>query len=147
MAQEYVYKKIGSIVFGLLSPKLIKKMSSAKVVTAELYDKEGYPVDGGLMDIRLGVIDPGLRCKTCGGKLKECMGHFGHIDLARPVMHVLFIDIVHDVLRGSCMECNRILLDEEKITHFHEMLVKADKKKDFDLRRKITKAIVNKIKL
>ena len=43
---ENIYKKIGSIRFKVLSPKLIKKMASAKVVTPELYDKEGYPVDG-----------------------------------------------------------------------------------------------------
>ncbi|MCG2719552.1 MAG: hypothetical protein L6266_02325, partial [Nanoarchaeota archaeon] len=70
---KYTYKKIDRITFSLLSPKMIKKMAAAKVVTPELYDREGYPVDGGLMDIRLGVIDPGLRCKTCSGKLKECL--------------------------------------------------------------------------
>ena len=62
---RHVFKKIAKIVFGVLSPKMIKKMASAKIVTPELYDKEGYPVDGGLMDLRLGVIDPGLRCKVC----------------------------------------------------------------------------------
>ena len=66
---EYVHKKIDRIEFGFMSSKAIKDMASAKIVTPELYDKEGYPVDGGLMDIRLGVIDPGLKCKTCGGKL------------------------------------------------------------------------------
>ena len=55
------HKRVSSIIFGILSPKMVKDMSSAKVVTPELYDKEGYPVDGGLMDIRLGVIDPGLK--------------------------------------------------------------------------------------
>ena len=72
MVDEYVYKKVKSITFGMMGPELIKRMSTVKVVTPELYDKEGYPVDGGLMDVRLGVIDPGLRCKTCGGKLKDC---------------------------------------------------------------------------
>ncbi len=62
--QRYVFKKVSNVVFGVLGPKMIKKMAAAKVVTPELYDKEGYPVDGGLMDVRLGVIDPGLRCKT-----------------------------------------------------------------------------------
>jgi len=51
-----VFKKVKSISFSILSPKIIKKMASAKIVTPELYDKEGYPVDGGLMDARLGVI-------------------------------------------------------------------------------------------
>src|SRR3989344_5901130 len=91
---QYVHKQVRSISFSVLSPKLIKKMASAKIVTPELYDKEGYPVDGGLMDIRLGVIDPGLRCKTCGSKLKECIGHFGYIELARPIVHIKFVNII-----------------------------------------------------
>src|SRR3989339_1576506 len=109
-SEQVVYKKVGSIQFSLLSPKMIKKMASAKVVTPELYDKEGYPVDGGLMDIRLGVIDPGLRCKTCGSRLKECVGHFGYITLARPVMHVNFIRNVLDILRSTCRDCGEILI-------------------------------------
>ena len=66
--EQPTFKKVKNVQFGVLSPKMIKKMASAKIVTPELYDKEGYPVDGGLMDIRLGVIDPGLKCKTCGSK-------------------------------------------------------------------------------
>ena len=94
-----VYKQVDKIVFEVMSPKFVKEMSSAKIVTPELYDKEGYPVDGGLMDVRLGVIDPGLRCKTCGQKLKECPGHFGYIELARPVIHIRFVKLVLDLLR------------------------------------------------
>ena len=71
---EYVHKKVDRIEFGFMGPKAIKEMASAKIVTPELYDKEGYPVDGGLMDIRLGVIDPGLKCKTCGVNLALIVG-------------------------------------------------------------------------
>ncbi len=110
-----VFKKVKSISFSILSPKIIKKMASAKIVTPELYDKEGYPVDGGLMDARLGVIDPGLKCKTCGAKLKECVGHFGYISLARPVMHIKFINVIYDLLRCTCRECGRILIPKNKI--------------------------------
>ena len=92
-------KKLDSITFGLLSASEIKKLSVAKVVTPELYDVEGYPVDGGLMDVKMGVIDPGLRCKTCGGKLKECIGHFGHMDLARPILHIEYIDVIINLLK------------------------------------------------
>ncbi|MFA5175892.1 MAG: DNA-directed RNA polymerase subunit A' [Candidatus Nanoarchaeia archaeon] len=119
---EYVYKKVGSIVFGVLSPMIIKKMSATKIVTPELYDKEGYPVDGGLMDVRMGVIDPGLKCKTCGGKLKECMGHFGYIELARPAMHIKYVDTVYDLLRYTCKSCGRIYADEEKI-RIHKLAI------------------------
>jgi len=110
-----VYKKVNQIEFTLMSPKFIKEMAAAKIVTPELYDKEGYPVDGGLMDIRLGVIDPGLRCKTCGSRLKECTGHFGFIELARPVVHIRFIKLVLDLLRSSCRECGGILIPKNKL--------------------------------
>ncbi len=119
--QEPIFKKVGAIYFGVLSPSLIKKMAATKVVTPELYDKEGYPVDGGLMDVRMGVIDPGLRCKTCGGRLKECLGHFGYIELARPVIHIKYVDVIHDLLRCTCRECGRILADESKIKKFVEL--------------------------
>ena len=119
--QEPIFKKVGAIYFGVLSPSLIKKMAATKVITPELYDKEGYPVDGGLMDVRMGVIDPGLRCKTCGGRLKECLGHFGYIELARPVIHIKYVDIIHDLLRCTCRECGRILADESKIKKFVEL--------------------------
>jgi len=93
----------------------MKDMASAKIVTPELYDKEGYPVDGGLMDVRLGVIDPGLKCKTCGSKLKECIGHFGYIELARPIIHISFVKEVLDLLRSTCRSCGRILIPQDKI--------------------------------
>jgi len=111
MAENYIHKKVKSIQFNFFSPEDVKKMSVAKIVTPELYDKEGYPVDGGLMDIRLGVIDPGLRCKSCGSKLKECMGHFGFVDLARPVIYLKGANIIHEFLRCTCKECNKLLID------------------------------------
>jgi len=102
MENIVITKKISTINFGILSPTMIKKMAAVKVVTPELYDKEGYPVDGGLMDLRMGVIDPGLKCRTCGSKLKECTGHFGYIELARPVIHINFVDIINTLLRSTC---------------------------------------------
>ncbi|MBW2970549.1 DNA-directed RNA polymerase subunit A' [Candidatus Woesearchaeota archaeon] len=146
MEQEFMHKKVDKIVFGLLSPKTIKKMASAKIVTPELYDKEGYPVDGGLMDIRLGVIDPGLRCKTCGGKLKECVGHFGYIALARPIIHLKLASIVLMVLRGTCRECGRVLVADKEAKKYLNDLSKAEKQGGLELRRKRAKEIATKLK-
>jgi DNA-directed RNA polymerase subunit A' len=144
--QQYVFKQVHSVVFGMLSPKLIKNMSSAKIVTPELYDKEGYPVDGGLMDVRLGVIDPGLKCKTCGSKLKECVGHFGYIELARPVMHIKFIAMVHTLLKCSCRECGRILIPKDKIEKAKAYLDKVDKEEGLKGRREAVAAIIEGLK-
>ncbi len=113
MEENYIYKKVKAIEFGMLSPDVIKKMACAKIVTPELFDKEGYPVDGGLMDVRLGVIDPGLRCKTCGGNLRDCMGHFGYLELARPLIHVKYVDVILNLLRCTCKECGKLLTDKK----------------------------------
>ncbi len=124
--EDYVTKKVGAVTFSLISPEQIKRLGVAKVVTPELYDMGGYPVDGGLMDLRLGAIDPGIRCRTCGGKLKECLGHFGYIELARPVIHVKYVPMVELLLRSTCRECGKILLSEENVQkHRHNILKKA----------------------
>jgi len=124
--EEYTHKKVRSITFGLMSPKFIQETASAKIVTPELYDKEGYPVDGGLMDTRMGVIDPGLKCKTCGLKLKECPGHFGYIEIARPVVHIKFVDVILDLLRLTCKDCGRLLVPETKISEIKNDLKQID---------------------
>ena len=146
MNEEYVFKVVKSIQFGVFSPKMIKDMSCAKVVTPELYDKEGYPVDGGLMDIRLGVIDPGLRCKTCGQRLKECPGHFGHIELARPVVHIKFVPIILSLLRSTCSDCGRVLVPDEKIEEYAERLAQIEAEGGLDKRRSAIKELIASLK-
>ena len=133
--QDYVFKKVKSIVFGIFSPKIVKQMASAKIVTPELYDKEGYPVDGGLMDIRLGVIDPGLKCRTCGSKLKECVGHFGYIELARPIIHIKFVPILFNILRCTCRECSRVLIPKNKIAQYSKVLADVEAEMGLKARR------------
>jgi DNA-directed RNA polymerase subunit A' len=117
-------KKIDSIEFGLLSPEDIRKMSVAQIVVADTYDEDGYPIESGIMDPRLGVIDPGQRCRTCGNRVGNCPGHFGHIELARPVMHAGYAKVIHKVLRAICRECNRILLNDEEIEYFTKLFKK-----------------------
>ena len=141
-----VSKKVDKIEFGLMSPKFIKDMASAKIVTPELYDKEGYPVDGGLMDIRLGVIDPGLKCKSCGQKLKECPGHFGFIELARPVIHIKFVSVILDLLRSICRGCGNILIPNDKINRHRDELEKVGREFGVDEQRKKVKEIIAALK-
>ncbi len=146
MENIYVNKEVNSIVFGIFSPTMIKKMASAKIVTPELYDKEGYPVDGGLMDIRMGVIDPGLKCKTCGSKLKECIGHFGYMELARPIIHIKFSALIYDLLRATCADCGRILLSQDKYEKTLAQLRKLYDENELEAYRKLTKTIKTSLK-
>lgn len=117
-----ILKKIAQINFGLLSPENIRRMSVTKIVTPDTYDEDGYPIEAGLMDPRLGVIDPGLRCRSCGSKGGDCQGHFGHINLARPVVHVGFADTIHKILRSTCSECGKVLLTETERIDYQDRI-------------------------
>ncbi|AGB36079.1 DNA-directed RNA polymerase subunit A' [Natronococcus occultus] len=120
--QNSTPKDIGSINFGLMEPEEYREMSATKIITADTYDDDGFPIDMGLMDPRLGVIDPGLECKTCGKHSGSCNGHFGHIELAAPVIHVGFTKLIRRLLRGTCRECSRLLLTEDEREEFYDKI-------------------------
>ena len=107
-----ISKRINGIRFATLSPEEIRKMSAVKVITADTYDDEGRPIDGGLMDRHMGVVERELRCATCFRRTDECPGHFGHIDLARPIIHVGFIKEIEMLLRCTCKYCGKLMLTE-----------------------------------
>jgi DNA-directed RNA polymerase subunit A' len=126
---------VSQIEFGILNPETIRKMAGAKITKTELYDQEGYPTEGGLMDPRLGVIDPGVRCRTCGGSVGDCQGHFGYLELTRPIIHVHYAKIIFTLLKMFCSKCSRILVAEDDLQEVKEKrlgfkeLVKLMKKK------------------
>ncbi|MEM1995576.1 MAG: DNA-directed RNA polymerase subunit A', partial [Thermoplasmatales archaeon] len=117
-----ISKSIQELKFALLSPDEIRRMSAVKVITPDTYDDDGYPIEKGLMDPAMGVIEPGLKCKTCGGKVDQCPGHFGHIELAMPVVHIGFIKEIYSILSSTCANCGRIKLTDEKIKEYFDRL-------------------------
>jgi DNA-directed RNA polymerase subunit A' len=115
-------KKISGIEFGILGPLQIRKMSVIEIKSPETYDKDGYPMEDGLMDHHLGVITPGLRCKTCGQKMKDCPGHFGHIELFRPIIHSEFGKRLETLMQATCEHCGRLLIENEKLDELKPLL-------------------------
>ncbi|MEM2874122.1 MAG: DNA-directed RNA polymerase subunit A' [Candidatus Nanoarchaeia archaeon] len=146
MASPIAAKKINEISFGIVSPSFIKRIATVNVVSPELYDADGYPVEKGLMDLSMGVIDPGLRCKVCGGRLRTCPGHFGYIQLAKPVIHIEYITPLYNLLRTFCKSCGRILLPPEKIEVWRERVQNAKKQNNIDLLHAVIKNAFNQIK-
>lgn len=119
MASDFNPNRIvDKIKFGLLSPEEIRKISATRIITADTYDEDGLPIPSGLMDQKLGTIEPGQRCATCGNRVGQCLGHFGHIELARAVIHVGFAKLILKILRAICPECQRILLTETQIEDY-----------------------------
>jgi len=119
--------RIKEVKFGLLSPQMVKSMAKVRVVVSDLYDPDGFPVEGGVMDPRMGVIDPGLQCRTCGGGIGACHGHFGYLELAKPIIHVLFTKTVYQILRFTCQKCNRIMLEELRPKFFDRLILPPQK--------------------
>ncbi|MBL7160803.1 MAG: DNA-directed RNA polymerase subunit A' [Candidatus Aenigmarchaeota archaeon] len=119
--------RISKMHFGLLSPSMVKSLAKVRVVVSDLYDPDGFPVEGGVMDPRMGVIDPGLQCRTCGGGIGECPGHFGYLELAKPIIHVLYTKTVYQLLRFTCRKCLRIMRDVPTPGFFDRMFLPPQK--------------------
>ena len=122
IVEEQQYKSIDGIKFGIISPNEIRRMSVAEVLMADTYDEDGMPIANGLMDGRFGTLEPRQRCKTCGNTAARCPGHFGHIELAAPVVHPSFAKLIYKLLSVTCRSCGRILLDDDKIQEFKEKI-------------------------
>ncbi|KAF9466907.1 beta and beta-prime subunits of DNA dependent RNA-polymerase [Collybia nuda] len=120
-------RKVKEVQFGILSPEEIKAYSVAKIEHPEVMDEATHkPKTGGLMDPRMGTIDRNFKCQTCGEGMSECPGHFGHIELARPVFHPGFIVKVKKILESICVNCGKLKADisdpnfADKIRHIRD---------------------------
>ncbi|QHO35435.1 DNA-directed RNA polymerase II subunit [Arachis hypogaea] len=116
---------VRTVQFGILSPDEIRRNSVVEIEHGKSSEK-GKPKVGGLSDPRLGTVDRKIRCATCTADMAECPGHFGHLELAKPMFHVGFLKTVLTVMRCVCFNCSKILARESlfKLT----MVLEQDKK-------------------
>jgi DNA-directed RNA polymerase beta' subunit len=100
---------VESIEFGIFTPEEIRAMAVCKIDSSKLTGP------GSVYDERMGChTDNNESCVTCGLK-RDCLGHFGYIDLAEPVLHPMFYKITSVFLKCFCKQCHRLLLQEEQI--------------------------------
>jgi DNA-directed RNA polymerase subunit A' len=124
-AEEIIHKVVAEINFGLFSPQDVRRLSVVEIQTPDTYDEDGAPITAGLMDGRLGTLEPRQRCKTCGNTAIRCPGHFGHIELAVPIVHIEFTKLIYDILRSTCRNCGRILLPDETVKRTQTRITKS----------------------
>ncbi|KAK3329479.1 hypothetical protein B0H66DRAFT_26791 [Apodospora peruviana] len=106
---------VKEIQFGLMSPEEIKAQSVCHIIYPETMDEtRTKPREHGLNDPQLGSVDRQFKCKTCTENMSECPGHFGHIELARPVFHPGFIKRVKKLLEMVCHNCGKVLADRSE---------------------------------
>ena len=120
LSKDNVSKIIG-IQFSLLSPEEIRKGSVAEITSRDTYINN-KPVIGGLFDPRMGVLEPGLICPTDGLDYIQTPGYFGHIELAKPVFYIQYLNIIIKILRCVCFKCSKLLISKEKNKHFLKLL-------------------------
>ena len=128
---EPITKDVTGLQFSIMSPEEIRKQSVVEVTKHETYDKD-IPVVKGLFDSRMGTTDMGKICSTCGLDNIGCPGHFGHIELAKPVFNYHFVDITMKILKCVCFRCGKLKVDKESNV-IHELKNKSNKQRWTDI--------------
>ena len=107
--QKVDIQDVKGIQFSVLGPEEIIARSAVEVNRTDTYTGN-EPVVGGLFDTRMGILEHNKICSTCEQKNIFCPGHFGHINLAKPVFHAMFFDITRKILKCVCYRCSKILI-------------------------------------
>ena len=105
--------KVVGIQFSILSPDEIRKGSVAEITSRDTYINN-KPVIGGLFDPRMGVLEPGLICPTDGLDYMQTPGYSGHIELARPVFFIQYLNTIQKIMKCVCFKCSKLLVSKEK---------------------------------
>ena len=105
---------IVGVQFGIANPENLIKRSVVEVTTDKTY-QNNQPIANGVFDARFGVIENGKVCPTCKQTNQFCPGHFGHIQLARPVYLYQFFDMVEKLANVICLNCSKILANEDDV--------------------------------
>ena len=104
---------ISKLRLSLLSPKKILENSVCEITDPQPRNSDGTIKSNGLLDTRMGVIDPDLRCATCHLSNMHCGGHYGHIVLAKPVIPIDKYAYISKILNCVCFTCSTLLLNKE----------------------------------
>jgi DNA-directed RNA polymerase II subunit RPB1 len=101
----------------VFSPEEIERRSVVEITNAGTFEGN-EPKIGGLFDPRMGVLDNGKECRSCGQTNHKCPGHFGHFRLARPVYFIQFMPYIQNVLSCVCIRCSKLLIDKKYRKNF-----------------------------
>jgi len=100
------------IQFSIFSPDEIERRSVVEITSNATYEGS-EPKIGGLFDPRMGVLENGKQCRSCGQSNNNCPGHFGHYRIARPVYYIQFLPMILNILSCVCISCSKLLVDKE----------------------------------
>ncbi|KAI6092097.1 beta and beta-prime subunits of DNA dependent RNA-polymerase [Hypoxylon rubiginosum] len=107
-------KKFKQIKFGIQSNQDIVNQAVIEISDRNMYDidRGREPTSNGILDKRLGISSKTGTCSTCGLRLQDCVGHWGHVRLPLPAFHIGYIKFTITILQDICKDCSRVLLIE-----------------------------------
>lgn len=133
-------RRIKSICFSTFSEADIYKSAEVQVYEGRYYDDKKKPIQGGLLDPRMGPTSKHGFCATCHGSFRDCPGHYGYLTLAMPVYNVGYLSTIVDILKCICKYCACILLPEqERIDFLKKMRKDIEPLKKIELSKRIVK--------
>jgi len=95
---------ITGLSFEPWSADAIRNFSVVEIVNPKLYDNQ-QPSEGGLRDPKMGITARKGTCPTCTQTWKMCPGHFGHLELATPLYHPGWVNLLLKALKSVCLNC------------------------------------------
>lgn len=104
-----------------MSPEDIETISVCNIETSH---SEGER--NSMSDNKLFPISKNNRCSTCNENQIKCPGHYGHINLAYPMLNYGYIHMLLKTLRCVCFECYKIV---SEISETELSLYKEDNKR------------------
>lgn len=117
VTERFCHYQVDAVDFCALSADEISRYGEIEVLNREYYDLATQtPLPLGSLDRRLGSSSKNVLCQTCGQRMEDCVGHFGHVRLALPVFHVGFLSHIFNILHCICKTCGRVIIkpDERK---------------------------------
>jgi len=101
---------IVGIQLGVFSPEEVTRRSVVEITSPQVTEGK----IGGLFDPRMGVLENGKLCRSCGLNNHNCPGHFGHYVLSRPVYYIQYFKTVMKILRCVCIKCGKLRIDKNR---------------------------------
>jgi DNA-directed RNA polymerase II subunit RPB1 len=103
---QYPFTEIASIQLYVLGSE-DHALQKVVTVTEPTTIKDHAPARNGLTDLRMGPVDKGSACGTCGLDYDNCPGHFGEYILRYPVLNMLFKTCLIRWLKTICFQCGK----------------------------------------
>ncbi|PKA56545.1 DNA-directed RNA polymerase II subunit RPB1 [Apostasia shenzhenica] len=119
---EAASESVEAIHFSFYTREEVRKISVKQISNPEILDAKDTPVPDGLYDPALGPMKDSDSCKSCGQKSFRCPGHYGHIELARPVYNPLLFGSLKSLLQITCFDCHKFRMGRQKVHNYVAVL-------------------------